>query len=116
MLMKLYKTDCVEFMIYAVKSKKSKWVFNVNEDLPYHRALYQVPITNNQERLGHPTQKPVLLLEQLLLLHSNAGDMIFDPFMGVGSTGQACKNLKRNFVGCELDNTYYRTAVRRLVC
>ena len=62
----------------------------------------------------HPTQKPVRLLERLLLLVSKDGDLILDPFSGSGSTAVACINLCRQFIGCEIDEEYYKLSVKRL--
>ena len=66
---------------------------------------------NRVERPKHPTQKPVDLLEWLIKTYSNEGDVVLDNCMGVGSTGMACKNLKRSFIGIELEKKYYETAV-----
>jgi DNA modification methylase len=62
----------------------------------------------------HPTQKPVLLLEDLIKTFSNENDLVVDLTMGSGSTGVACKNTNRNFIGIEKDENYYNIAVRRL--
>jgi len=62
----------------------------------------------------HPTQKPVDLLEYLIEKFTDKGDVIFDPFMGSGSTGVACINKGRNFIGCELDEDYYNIAKDRI--
>lgn len=62
----------------------------------------------------HPTQKPVALLEQLLLAYSNEGDTILDNCMGSGSTGVACINLNRNFIGIELKQEYFNIATERI--
>ena len=62
----------------------------------------------------HPTQKPVLLLEDLIKTFSNEGDMVVDLTMGSGSTGVACKNLNRNFIGMELDENYFNIAKKRI--
>jgi site-specific DNA-methyltransferase (adenine-specific) len=61
----------------------------------------------------HPTQKPVLLLEDLIKTFSNENDLVVDLTMGSGSTGVACKNTNRNFIGIEKDENYYNVAVRR---
>lgn len=63
---------------------------------------------------GHPTEKPVELMEIFIKNSSNVGDLILDPFVGVGATPIACKNLGRNFIGCELDKKYYDKTMERL--
>ena len=62
----------------------------------------------------HPTQKPVLLLEDLIKTFSNEGNLVVDLTMGSGSTGVACKNLNRNFIGIELDKNYFEIAKKRI--
>jgi site-specific DNA-methyltransferase (adenine-specific) len=62
----------------------------------------------------HPTQKPILLLEDLIKTFSNENDLVVDLTMGSGSTGVACKNTNRNFIGIEKDENYYNVAVRRV--
>ena len=62
----------------------------------------------------HPTQKPILLLEDLIKTFSNEGDTVVDLTMGSGSTGVACKNTKRNFIGFELDENYFNLANERI--
>jgi len=62
----------------------------------------------------HPTQKPVDLLEYLIEKFSDGEQTILDPFMGSGSTGCAAKNLNRNFIGIELDETYFNIAKERI--
>lgn len=63
----------------------------------------------------HPTQKPILLLEDLIKTFSNKGDLVVDLTMGSGSTGVACKNLKRKFIGIELDEEYFNIAKERII-
>lgn len=62
----------------------------------------------------HPTQKPVLLLEDLIKTFSNAGDLVVDLTMGSGSTGVACVNTNRNFIGYELEEDYFDIATKRI--
>jgi len=62
----------------------------------------------------HPTQKPVLLLEDLIKTFSNENDLVVDLTMGSGSTGVACKNTNRNFIGIEKDEGYFKIANERL--
>lgn len=66
------------------------------------------------ERGKHPTQKPVLLLEWLIKTYTNAGDTVLDNTMGSGSTGVACVNTGRNFIGMELNADYFATAQARI--
>jgi len=61
----------------------------------------------------HPTQKPVLFLEDLIKTFSNEGNLVVDLTMGSGSTGVACKNTNRQFIGIEKDENYYNVAIRR---
>lgn len=110
-----YITD-YEMAIWAVK-KGSKWTFNRQSD-KYDRPLIECPITPKSEKyLGsHPTQKPIKLMEDLLLRHSNENGIILDPFMGSGSTGVACVNTNRDFIGIELDKKYFEIAQDRIHC
>lgn len=62
----------------------------------------------------HPTQKPVELLEYLIKTYTNVGDTVLDFTMGSGTTGVACKNLNRNFIGIELDKKYFDIAEKRI--
>jgi len=62
----------------------------------------------------HPTQKPVALMEYLIKTYTNRGDTVLDNCMGSGTTGVACKNLGRNFIGIELDDNYYQIATKRI--
>lgn len=62
----------------------------------------------------HPTQKPVKLLEYLIETYTEEGDTVLDFTMGSGSTGEACKNTNRHFIGIELDKIYFKRAVKRL--
>ena len=62
----------------------------------------------------HPTQKPVSLFEYLIKTYTNEGDLVLDNCMGSGTTGVACKNLNRNFIGMELDPDYFEIAKKRI--
>ena len=63
----------------------------------------------------HPTQKPVALMEYLIKTYTNEGETVLDFTMGSGTTGVACKNLNRNFIGIELDPDYFKIAEERIV-
>jgi len=69
---------------------------------------------NRDKQKYHPTQKPVALLEYLIKTYTNEGETVLDFTMGSGSTGVACKNLNRNFIGIELDETYFELAKERI--
>ncbi|MDU4440260.1 MAG: site-specific DNA-methyltransferase [Haemophilus parainfluenzae] len=104
----------MEFIVWGVKSKNSKWVFNKDESKPYHRGFIQTPTLLGKERTKHPTQKPVSLMTELIKLHTTDKQTIFDPFMGVGSTGVAALNLGRNFIGCEKELEWFQLAQNRI--
>lgn len=63
---------------------------------------------------SHPTEKPIELMKWCLELATNEGDTIFDPFMGSGTTGVACVQTGRNFIGCEIDEGYFKIAEKRI--
>lgn len=68
----------------------------------------------NRDRGFHPTQKPVEMLKYLIKTYTNEGDLVLDNCMGSGSTGVACKQLNRSFIGYELDKKYYEVAKNRI--
>ena len=68
----------------------------------------------NRDRGYHPTQKPVALLEYLIKTYTNEGDTVLDNCMGSGSTGVACVNTNRNFIGYELNEKYFEIAEKRI--
>lgn len=69
---------------------------------------------HNHTDKQHPTQKPVPLMKWCSDLITNEGDTVFDPFMGSGTTGVACMQMGRNFIGCELDKGYFDIAEKRI--
>jgi len=70
--------------------------------------------TEHRNRL-HPTQKPIALMEYLIKTYTNEGETVLDNCMGSGSTGIACINTNRNFIGMELDDKYFEIAKERLI-
>jgi len=70
--------------------------------------------TYNKINGSHPTEKPLPLVSELVSLFSNPGDLIFDPFMGSGTTLRAAKNLGRRAIGCEINEAYCEVAARKL--
>lgn len=69
---------------------------------------------NSKEKVNHPTQKPISLMERCVKMISNEGDTILDNCMGSGSTGVACMNTGRKFIGIEKDENYFQIAKERL--
>jgi DNA modification methylase len=77
----------------------------------YPRSVIKIPVINNDNPdKWHPTQKPVELAEYFIKTYSNEGDIILDNTMGSGSTGIACINTKRKFIGIELNTEYFNKA------
>ncbi len=103
----------MEFAIWAVK-KRAKWVFNKPIDEPYLRAMYTTSTVSGKEKLGHPTQKSLKLMERLISIHTNPNEIILDPFMGSGSTGAAALIDGRRFIGVEREEKYFNMAKTRL--
>lgn len=101
-----YLTNSREIAIVGVK--KGKPTFNSE----YDNGVYNYPICHDKNRF-HPTQKPVALLEDLILKHSNENDTVLDCFAGSGSTAVAAHNTNRNFIGCELSKEYFDKTLQR---
>lgn len=100
-------------LIVCAWNKGHTWNFGKQSEM--HNFI-ESPICMGRERLKdpkHPTQKPVKVLERLLQLGSREGDLVFDPFMGVGSSGVAAFNLKRQFLGFEAEAPYVKAAAKR---
>ena len=89
-------------------------IFTNKEDgTRYPISVLSFPSTNS-EKTKHPTQKPTALLEYLIKTYTNEGEIVLDNCMGSGSTGIACINTDRKFIGIELDIDYYNTAKQRI--
>lgn len=103
--MNLHFINSTEAWIYFVY-KKHTGTFNNNGQAIHD--FFETSVTPSGERKfgKHPTQKPIRLLEQMILLLSNPGDLVFDPFMGSGSTGVAALKNGRNFIGSEISKDY----------
>lgn len=78
----------------------------------YPRSV--IKFSNPNNKTIHPTQKPVALLEYLIKTYTNEGETVLDNCMGSGSTGIACINTNRNFIGYELDEKYFEIAEKRI--
>lgn len=112
-----YLTNGREF--FATFVKKSKPTFNSEYDtgdyyVPEESDTYFYPICHGKERTKHPTQKPLALVRELVLKHSNENAVVLDPFMGSGTTGVACQETNRSFIGIELDPDFYEISKKRM--
>lgn len=138
--LKIYEDICVFSKSSAVPSAKKRMVYNPQGLIPYNKVTKRgsagsnynqqtIKNENFQEYTNyptniltyqrdkdklHPTQKPVALLEYLILTYTQEGETVLDNCMGSGSTGVAALNTKRNFLGIELDDTYFNIAKRRI--
>lgn len=102
-------------LIVAIWDKGHTWNFISQKEM--HNFI-ESPICMGRERLKnpkHPTQKPVNILKHIIRIASNPSDIVFDPFMGVGSTGVAALEMHRRFIGFEIDELYYNAAKKRLI-
>ena len=82
-------------------------------NLKYPKDLIKIKSTDSTKN-KHPTQKPVELMEYLIKTYTNEGETVLDFTMGSGSTGVACVNTKRNFIGIEMDDNYFEIAKKRI--
>jgi len=90
----------------------SKYPANTS-DVKYQRSVIKEKSLNPAQQI-HPTQKPVALMEYLIKTYTNEDETILDFCMGSGTTGVACKNLDRHFIGIELNKTYFNMAQKRI--
>ena len=104
-----YLTDTEYILFFREKGVK------INGEYKTKFTYYVTPLNTADKKLyGHPTIKPVDILQNLIVNSSSPGDVVLDPFMGSGSTGIACNNTGRNFIGIELDKGYFDTAKARI--
>ena len=95
---------------YGLKPRKS---FK-NVGTRYPKSILNISRNFSAQQQVHPTQKPVPLMEWLIKTYSNEGETVLDNCMGSGSTGVACVNTNRNFIGIELDKEYFKIAKDRI--
>lgn len=104
-----------EMAIWAVKDG-GKWTFNKPNSSSYLRPIYKCASVGSGDKRIHPTQKPLKLIEDIMKVHTNEGDIVLDLFTGSGTTAEACLKNNRIFIGSELDENYYKKALERLKC
>ena len=105
------KTGDYSSKIYGT-DKVKKHGKNNGERYPFNILQYKGDDKKNV--FLHPTQKPIALLEYLIKTYTNEGDVVLDNCMGSGSTGVACVNTNRDFIGIELDKDYFNIAKQRI--
>jgi modification methylase len=119
-------TNAHETLIWAAKSDSAKYIFNydalkeLNEGIQM-RSDWLFPICSGSERMKdengkklHPTQKPESLLHRIIVACTKKGDIIFDPFLGTGTTGAVARKLGRKIIGTEKDKNYFKEAKKRI--
>ena len=95
-------------------ANRLKTEYYTYSDLYYPTNILQIANCSNRSKNVHPTQKPVALLEYLIKTYTNENETVLDNCMGSGSTGVACINTNRNFIGIELDEDYFNIAKDRI--
>lgn len=104
-----YLTDTEFILFFREKGVKVYGSFDTK------RTWYATPLNqSDKKKYGHPTVKPLSILENLVVNSSQEGEVVLDCFMGSGSTGVACLNTNRNFIGIELDEGYFNIAQNRI--
>lgn len=107
-----YISNCEMGSWYVMK--KAKWTFN-RQDEKYQKMIFRYPSESGGGfKRYHPTQKNLEMIKEIISIHTNEGDVVLDPFMGSGTTGLACKELGRNFIGIEIDKHYFEIAKERI--
>jgi len=116
-----YFTHSTEIVIWAAKNQKSKHVFNYElmkqmSNGKQMRNLWEISPPQPKEKIlgKHPTQKPLKLLERILIASTNENDIVLDPFNGSGTTAIASLRLNRKYVGIEICDEYLDLTVSRL--
>lgn len=86
----------------------------IADEMRYPSSVQEFNNRASGDRGFHPTQKPVALMEYLIKTYTNERETVLDFTMGSGTTGVACKNLNRNFIGIEIDKDYFEIATKRI--
>lgn len=103
-----YLSNCSEYFFTFIKDK------NPTFNSEYDNAIYNYPLCHGKERLEHPTQKPLGLIKDLIVKHSNKEDIVLDTFAGTSTTGIACIETERRFICVERDEKYYEISKIRI--
>ncbi len=127
-----YFTHATEIVLWAAKNEETRHIFNYKEMKEINKGKQMkshwrdiapdltdewkiLPPSGDEKRHGkHPTQKPLALLERIIMASSEPGHLVLDPFMGSGTTGVAAIRLGRKFIGFELKEEFIKVASKRL--
>jgi site-specific DNA-methyltransferase (adenine-specific) len=116
-----YFTHATETLIWAAKNKKSRHKFNYKlmREMAGGKQMKSVwkiyPPGREEKRFGkHPTQKPIALVERIILASSDEDDIVLDPFLGAGTTAMSALRLKRRFRGIEIDSKWLSISQKRI--
>ena len=96
----IFSKNKTDYNFFDTTKKCSNVIKGINQDIP-----------NSEE---HPTQKPIPLMAKLIKIHTLENNIVLDPFMGTGATVMASMELKRRYIGCELDKGYFDIAQKRI--
>ena len=105
-----YNNHHLSDLEYIIMIREKGTYFSKHKELNDFRKFF---ITSCKKGI-HPAEKPIELIERFIKVSSQENDLVFDPFMGSGTTGIACKKLNRNFVGFEIDKEYFNIAQERI--
>ena len=109
-----YKPNAIPFTNNTFKSDLEFCVYMREKGVKIKGISKLFTHNVSKSKYGHPTEKPLEIIKKLVLTASSEGDLVFDPFMGSGTTAAACKELNRNFIGCEIEAKYCEIAEKRL--
>ncbi|BDV02468.1 MAG: hypothetical protein HPAVJP_3570 [Candidatus Hepatoplasma vulgare] len=101
-----------EYIIWAVKKGKNTWTFNKENDKYYLKPEFIHSSKSGRDRF-HPNQKPENLISDLIKIHTNKKELIYDPFSGSGEISIVAKKENRNFIATELDKNFYEKSINR---
>jgi site-specific DNA-methyltransferase (adenine-specific) len=115
-----YFTHSTETVVWAARDNATKWTFNYKlikrlNGGKQMKSMWSILSPRGDEKVfgKHPTQKPIALLERIVLASTHAGDLVLDPFAGSATTGLAANRLNRRFIGIELADQYIELARQR---
>ena len=112
--MNLHFVNSNEFWLYFVYKKRTGNTFNNENRMIMDYIESSTPKSSEKQYGKHPTQKPIQIIDYLIKILSREGDLVLDPFLGSGTTGESAVRLKRNFIGIELDRNYFEMAKKRI--